>query len=292
MTLVLLFIFGLAAGSFLNVVALRYDPEKSVFHLPALGGRSHCPQCGTQLRWYELVPVMSFLLLRGRCRTCHAPISWQYPLVELAAAASFLFPVYFYDRYHIAQYAANNLWWFYALSIIAVVVALICILIAVIDFRLYIIPDELNWALALLGASRAATLFAADKFDLVFGTFLGNYAMVFGFAEQVFLNAALGAFFGLAFFGIIIALTRGRGMGLGDMKLGGALGAVLGFPDIAFAIMLAFITGALVSIPLLLLRRRGLKDALPFGPFIILGAALAVFFGHDLLNAYFTVFNL
>ncbi|MDO8429924.1 MAG: prepilin peptidase [bacterium] len=93
----ILFIFGLTFGSFLNVVSFRYSPEKSLFSFRNLLGRSHCPQCGKTLNWYELVPVFSFLIQKGKCRSCGEKISWQYPLVELASGFIFLLPLYFYS---------------------------------------------------------------------------------------------------------------------------------------------------------------------------------------------------
>lgn len=290
----ILFIFGLAVGSFLNVVSLRYDPdsEKSIFSMKPIGGRSHCPHCRHILAWYDLVPIISFLFLFGKCGYCHHKISWQYPIVELISGGIALLPLYFYKIYNLSALSAvgepMTLYW--GLIAIWISAFFIFLLISIIDFRWTIIPDELNIALGGLGLARIALLYYFDKFDAVMGTFLGGYAQIFGLREGVLLNHLIAVMFGILFFGTIIYITRGRGMGMGDLKLSAALGLLLGWPDILITILLSFILGSIYSIFKIVFGHLHLKDAVPFGPFIVLAAAVVLFFGEELLRVYFTVF--
>lgn len=290
----LLFILGLAIGSFLNVVALRYHPERGVFNFRSIRGRSMCPSCHATLRSYDLIPVLSFLLLRAKCRHCRHPISFRYPTVELATGLIFLLPLYFNNHFGLAHLLAQGgtLLWYYALIAIWTAALLIFLLIALIDIQLYIIPNGLNWALAALGLARAGFLYWFDKFDLTHGTFLGSYALLAGVRDNALVNAGVGALVGAGIFAIIIAATRGRGMGLGDLKLVAALGLLFGWPDIVLVTVFAFILGALYSVRLLLIGEKSLKDAVPFGPFIVVGATLVVFFGRDIAEWYFTFFQI
>ncbi len=286
MLIVFLFIFGLVIGSFLNVVALRYDSEKDVFDLKNLGGRSHCPKCGRTLAWHELIPIFSFLFLRGQCRTCHQKISPQYPIVEFLCGLILISPVYFSafggDFYH-QNYIVASIW---------VLALLAFILLSLIDLKFYIIPDSINIFLAILGLAKMVTLYLADKTEYLYTSFLGGYALLFSLQENFWINYILAALVGLVFFGTIIYISKGRGMGMGDLKLITALGLLLGWPDILFVILFSFVIGGGVGVVLMLCKQKGMKDALPFGPFIVLGVLTTIFFGESLLKIYFSIFNL
>lgn len=210
--------------------------------------RSRCPHCGRLIRARDNIPVLSFLWLRGRCRDCGAPISWRYPLVEAGTALLFL-----------------AVWWRFGLSLNALAAALFAVVMVVvifIDLDHQIIPNALTYpalpvglALALLGGPR---------------TFL------------VHLAAALGA--GLLF--LLIAVVSRGGMGGGDVKLAAVMGAFLGWPDVAAALFLSFMAGGVVGLGLLLTRRRGRKDPVPFGPFMAAGGLAALFWGNALIQWY------
>jgi prepilin signal peptidase PulO-like enzyme (type II secretory pathway) len=182
------------------------------------------------------------------------------------------------------------------LSVIWVAAFLVLILISAIDLRFQIIPDFLNGFLALLGFVGIFTLRYFSNFGLakggIHGSFLGRYAMLFWVGDSLWLNFFLGAAFGLVLFGGLHLLTRGRGMGMGDAKLAAALGLLLGWPDIVLVSALAFIVGSIVSIFLLVKKKKKAKDQLPFGPFLAAGTALVFFFGYEIVNAYFSLFNL
>lgn len=287
---ILLFIFGAAFGSFVNVVALRYDPNRSLFDLRQIGGRSHCPSCARTLRAWELVPFVSFCIQRGRCRGCGARISFRYPLIEALSGLIFvsvpyllwtgaisLFPHLAFSSFVIVSGA-----WIFAFEAL--------LLIALIDIRFRIIPDEMNVLLMLLGILLAAM--TAEDFGLTSGSFAGSYAALFGVRGNVWMNHFVGLLFGAAFFGALVLVTRGRGMGMGDVKLAAVLGALFGWPDILFLAVFAFVSGSVVGLLEIVFRGKGLKSLLPFGPFLALGAALLFFFGRDVLSAYFGLFPL
>lgn len=241
--------FGLIVGSFVNVLILRHSER-------GLTGRSSCPSCGRTLEWFELVPVLSWLVLRGKCRTCRARISIQYPLVELLTAAGFLVvglaPVPFLER------------------VLGAGIVALLIVIAVYDLYHTIIPDRWSYAVAAL-ALLTAFLFVPD-FSV--------------------LHLAAGPLVALPLF-CMWFFSKGTWMGLGDAKLALAIGWLLGALEGYVALGLAFALGALVGVFILLplphiartLQRAGItaagaargftmKSEIPFGPFLICALAI------------------
>ncbi len=221
--------FGLCVGSFLNVLADRGSRGESV-----LWGRSHCDHCKKVLRWFELIPVLSFVLQGGRCLRCHKPLSIQYPLVELATSLGFLY-----------LYSSHSPLPLYVLFSSFLV-------IFVSDLKEQIIPDSM----------------------IVVGLFAT-------LAMGIHILPALGSF---AFLYILWAATRGRGMGFGDVKLAFLMGLLLGFPAVVVAFYIAFLTGAFVGVILMLVGKKGWKSKIAFGPFLVLGTAVAYLWGHDILT--------
>lgn len=285
---ILLFIFGTTFGSFLQVVAARYDPDKFIFSPSVIGGRSACPYCKKELRWFELVPLISFLIQRGRCRRCRAKISLQYFIVEMLSGLIFvLVPAKISQWFFLGAYSPLAV----PLSIIWVAVFLTLLVITLIDIRLHLIPDEANVFLAVLAV---LMIFLFTPYANVFfgGSFVGTYALLFGAVKNIWLSHFLALGFGAAFFGVLVVATRGRGMGVGDVKLAAALGFLFGWPDILFITMLAFVTGAMVGIAAIGGRKKTMKSYLPFGPFLAMGATLIFFYGADILTWYFDLFNL
>src|SRR3989344_2856496 len=287
------FLIGLAVGSFLNVLAMRYDPDKSVFGRGSFSGRSRCNACMRTLAWYELIPLVSFVALRARCRTCRSPLSWQYTILELITGLLFAFVPSRIEAI-IMQTPSIGLEHSFAIPVfsvlwLAVSAALICL--AVIDFHHKIIPDELNIFIAVAGVCYVAAQYYFDAFGPIEGSLLGRYSLILSWRANVFLNHGLAALVGLLFFCAIIFFSRGLAMGMGDMKLAGALGLVMGWPDGLFALAFSFVFGSLVSIVLLLRRSKGLKDAVPFGPFIVAGVFGVLFFGQTVLESYMGAFS-
>lgn len=253
-------------GSFINVIAFRYP------HWPS--GRSFCPACQTKLQWFELIPLISFIALKGKCRHCHKKISLQYPLVELASGLALFLPLYFKDI---------------VIGIIWSMAALILILISAIDWRLQIIPDKFNISLAVLGIIKLS-IYTARSYSLNQASFIKHYAGLFPTAESLAVNYILAVLAAFLFLGSIIAITRGKAMGVGDLKLGGALGLLVGWPDIIFVLMTAFIVGAVWGVGLIIGQRKTLKAALPFAPFLTAGVFINMFWGLNLLKLYFSLF--
>ena len=223
-------LFGLAVGSFLNVLIDRLPQGKNV-----LTGRSVCDHCGKKLRWFELVPLLSFFIQGGRCRRCHKKLSWQYPIVELATAVGFVIVVPSY--------------WIIFSSLLVIFVA---------DFKYQIIPDSM----------------------IIIGV-IGVIGAVGVIGENVL--AGIGA---SLFFLFLWVITRGKGMGLGDVKLAFLMGLLLGFPNIIIASYLAFLTGAGVGVILILLGKKKLKEKIAFGPFLVAGTVIAFLWGEQLLAVW------
>jgi prepilin signal peptidase PulO-like enzyme (type II secretory pathway) len=235
------FLLGLIIGSFLNVVVLRMGTS-------SLGGRSACESCATTLRWYELVPVMSFLALRGRCRTCAARISWQYPIVELGTGALFL----------LAFFVAGPT----AKAVVDCVAFAALVVIFAYDARHKIIPSIplLTFVVAALASSYLAT---------------GETAY--------FLVSAMSLFFP---FYLLWRLSDGRWIGLGDADLAFGIGAMLGVALGLSAIVVGFWAGALYGIVRLGQRAMGatIDNEVPFAPFLIAGLILVYATGIDVIG--------
>lgn len=177
-----------------------------------------------------------------------------------------------------------------------VIAFLTLLLIAAIDFRKRIIPDSLTIFIASLGVAMFFIHASLGDFGLsnglIGGTFLGSYALILFWGSSLLVNTLLGLAFGLVFVGLVYILSRGRGIGFGDVKLAAATGLLMGWPDIALALILAFIIGGIIGGLLMLLRHKSGQDSVPFGPFIAAGITLVFFLGYDILNAYFYLFKL
>lgn len=258
---IIFFIFGLIIGSFLNVVIYRWNTARS------LGGRSACMSCQNKLRWYELIPLISFIVLRGRCRSCKTKISIQYFLVEftegiLLAALFFKFQDIFFTN--TTAFAVT--YFYYALMFSILVV------IATYDLKHKIIPD---------------------LFSLVFGilAFVGLFFFSnYGFHPHIpnWSEFLAGVVIALPF-ALFWIISRGRWMGLGDAKLAVGLGWLLGMGKVLSGAVLAFWSGAIIGILLVLFKKKyGIRSEIPFAPFLVLGAILAFLFEPQI----FPVFNL
>jgi leader peptidase (prepilin peptidase) / N-methyltransferase len=241
--------FGLILGSFLNVVAWRL-PSRMSLSLPA----SHCPSCETPIKAYDNIPVLSWLILRGRCRSCSEHISARYPLVEVATAALFAAVV----AVHHADTAA---------LVLGLVLVAFLVPIALIDLDHRLILNRLT-----LPAAVAA---------IVLGTALDPGGQV----ERLIAGAAAGAVIGLP------ALLNPKGMGLGDAKLVAVMGLYLGAAVVP-AVFIAFVLGTVIGIAIIMRKgmSQGRKTAVPFGPFLALGALVGVLAGNELVSAYLGTF--
>jgi len=258
MIVFLIFLLGLVVGSFLAALTYRMPKNVSI-----LRGRSKCPNCSAKIAWYDNIPLMSFLFLGGRCRSCKKKISVRYPLIEAGTAALFVFTFMASDA------IGQNIGWLtllpdYLFYLIIFILISISTSILIIDLEHQIIPDE-----------------------LVFGGLVGVIGLILltGFPrlwENVLASAASGLF--------LLALhvfTRGRGMGLGDVKLALFLGLVLGLSASVIWIFGSFILGGAVAMALLLTGKAHLGQRIPFGPFLISAFLLVTFFGGTISRSVF-----
>ncbi|MEK7624289.1 MAG: prepilin peptidase [Patescibacteria group bacterium] len=276
----ILFIIGLAVGSFLNVVIFRFKPENAIFDLKKINGRSACPYCQKTLRWRELIPLVSFFIQSGKCRSCGHKLSWQYPFVELLSGLVFVaVPYILYPE----SYAISAVW---------ILILLIFILISVIDFRHFIIPDELVWLLLFLGAAFIFLQTQTPNLDFFNQSFLRHYALLFGWPENIWFNHLFSALVSGVFFGLMFFLGKGKTLGEGDIKLGFALGWLLGWPDTIVALTLSFLIGGVAGFVLMASRKKTMKDFLPLAPFLITGTVLTIFFGYRIVSGYFSLMRI
>lgn len=255
--------FGLIIGSFLNVVILRYNTEKS------LGGRSACMVCRNKLSWYELLPLVSFIILRGRCRSCRTKISWQYPLVEFVTGLIFagLFLKF------------QNLFWLSFTSFIVgyayyATLFTLLIVIGAYDVKHKIIPDML---VLFFGVLSFVGMFMFDKFGS-----LALYCHVPTVTEML-AGVIVAAPFAFLFF-----VSRGKWMGLGDAKLMLGMGWLLGLSYAFSAIVMSFWMGAIVGILLIVTSKKyKFQTEIPFAPYLILATMMVFFFEINLLYLNF-----
>ncbi|MEK7543071.1 MAG: prepilin peptidase [Patescibacteria group bacterium] len=294
---VALFMLGTALGSFLNVLSMRYNPEKSVFGNKSIGGRSRCMNCKKKLTWIELFPIFSFLVQKGRCASCGAKLSLQYPIVEIAMGILAVATVYYLNGFfQISSAVFLSLfapWWQYALTLSWIFAFAVWFLIVLIDIKHYVVPNELNAILGILGIIVVGIIWIYNsQLPFFSNSFLGQYAMYLSPSGSVLINHILGALVAGAFFALLSVASRGHGMGFGDVKLALASGLLLGWPDIALMIISSFILGGIFGGYLLITKRLGMKDRVPFAPFFVLGVAVTFFFGKLILGGYFALFGI
>lgn len=242
--LILIIVLGLIVGSFLNVLILRMDDLKSVLYT-----RSHCPSCQKTLAWYDLVPFLSFVLLRGKCRYCLKPISWQYPVVELLTAVVFLL-LYLYFGLSIALL-------FYIIEFSILIVILI------FDIRTQTVPEYFSWValgLAFLG-----------------GWYFGGFSIFSGI---------LGALISGGLLAILVYASKEKWMGAGDIKIGATLGFLCGYPAVLVGTFLAFVLGSIVGIIYIYLTKQTIKSSLPFAPFLVIATLITILFGRLIIDWY------
>ncbi len=252
MTVLLVVLLGLAWGSFLNVVICRIDNLRSIFRQ-----RSHCPYCQSPIRWYDNIPLLSFVILRGRCRDCGKRISWQYPLVELVTAILFWL-----------------IWRNFGISWLALILALYfsaLLVIAVYDLKTMLVVSEFAYLAIALAVIYQLVQVLTGR--VVFsGEWLGMWLL------------------GMAILGgipaILVFYSREKWMGIGDILVGVTAGTILGGKLSLVALALAFVIGALVALALVAGQIKKFKDKIAFAPFLILGTLIAFFWGEFLLNWY------
>jgi prepilin signal peptidase PulO-like enzyme (type II secretory pathway) len=280
---IFVFIFGLCIGSFLNAVIYRLEENKN------LKGRSFCPHCKHTLFWIDLFPIFSFLFLGGKCRYCHKKISIQYPLVEISTGLIFLLIL---NRFNVIPSLTGNLGtpqtlWIPAFAGMTIFLSFLfyiasaLIIIFVYDFKHYIIPDKV--------------LFPAIVITFLFRLFgilwIPAFAGMTGDKVATLTNYFFAILVGAGFFFLIWLVSKGKWMGFGDVKLAVLMGILLGLPNVLVALFLAFFFGAIIGVMLMIYGKKGLKSEIPFGPFLISGTFIALFWGEQIVQWYLRIFN-
>ncbi len=270
-TLVLCFLVSLLVGSFLNVVIYRvpvmmerewqasiHEGENSDTQIPQdrfnlAVPASTCPHCGHRIRWYENIPVVSYLFLKGQCRQCHAPISLRYPLIELLTAILSTLVIYQLG-FNYAGFAAVVFTW-----------ALISLTFIDVDHQL--LPDRITLPLLWLGLLVNSQNLFTSLHSAVFGAVAGYLVL-------------------WSVYWLFKLLTGKEGMGYGDFKLLAALGAWCGISQIPLLILLSSVAGVLLAVLLMLFKRHEASNPLPFGPYLAIAGWIALLWGHDITSAY------
>lgn len=248
-----IFCLGIIWGSFFNVCIYRMPEEQSV-----IWKRSHCRHCSTTLKWYHNIPLLSFVALKGKCAFCHHAISPQYPLIELFSGLIFCLTFWVFGfSWHWFFYTA-----FFSLLLI----------ITVIDLFHMIIPDELSLGGLALGFLSSFVTQDITWWDSLLGAALGG---------GVFLLIAYG----------YEKIAKQEGLGGGDIKLLGMIGAWLGTQSILFVVVISSAVGSVIGLSLMLFQKKKFKTAIPFGPFLALGAVIYFFWGKELSLHFFPIFE-
>lgn len=231
-------------GSFLNVLIFRFPNYPGL-----ISGRSKCRHCQKTIPWFDLIPVLSFLILGGRCRNCRQKLSLQYPLVEIACGGLF---VLFYYYFGLS-----------AFSILLMAVAAMSIVIFTFDIKSLEIPEVFAWLLLIFAIVAA---FLAPNFSLA--------------------NFLLGGLAGGGILGILVGISDERWMGAGDIKIGLAFGFLLGLYGSLLFLMLAFVIGAVVGVILITCKNKKMSSQLAFSPFLIIAGIIAIIWGERIVNWY------
>lgn len=260
---VLLFLLGAAIGSFLNVIIYRSTTGESW-----VAGRSHCETCKTNIAWYDNIPLFSYFILRGKSRCCHKPLSLSHPVIEGLTGALFVWwytvGFLFFQLTQQPFVVLQPLFWLF--------VGLLLLYIFVFDYRYMLIP---TWAVTLL--------FVAVIFYrlLLAATGIMQYSDLM--AAVVSMIAS-----GLFFFALWIG-TQKKGIGFGDVELIFPLALLLGWPKIMPGLFFAFVIGGMVGVYLMITKKAKLKQAVPFGPFLIIGTLLSLIWGDAIFRWYVTL---
>lgn len=253
----IVFIYGILIGSFLNVCIYRIPEGQSI-----VTGRSHCTSCNTQLKWFELVPILSYLFFLGKCRSCKSRISIQYPIIEALNGIMYVLVFYFYGWDSIYTILLSST---YCLAVSALIV------LSVIDFRTNIIPFGINIFLLVMGFSAVLIKFleGGKVFSVLWSNIIGFFAV------SLFLS-------------IIFYASKGRAIGGGDIKLMAVVGLLLGWQLVILAFFLGCILAAIIHPIRMKISKAG--KALAFGPYLSVGTVLAMLIGRQMISWYIETF--
>ncbi len=258
---VLVFVFGAMIGSFLNVVVLRLHQG-----IGFIKDRSKCWLCGHKLKWWENIPIISFIFLKARCLKCKNKISWQYIVVEAMTACLFVFVFFVWQSREADRLVYLLYWW---------LLASVLLLIFVYDYKYYIIPDSF-----ILGGIIISLLF---KIYIWWQGSLGfDFLGLINFLGGLFFSALIvSGFFALQYY-----ISKGRAIGGGDVKLGILMGVVLGWPLSLFGLFFAYILGLCVCLPMLIMGKKKMQSRVPFGTFLTVSTIISLFYGNQIWEWY------
>jgi len=247
----IIFIFGAAIGSFICASVYRIKHKKSI-----VLGRSACVKCGYILKFYDLIPLFSFIFLRRKCRKCKSKIAWEYFLIELATAFIFLFAFWFRGDELFNKEIFNVILlrdWIFLGSLV---------FLFVYDYKYQVLPDRVTIPASII----------------IFGI---NFYLGYNPINLLFSATVGGWWFGLQYL-----LSKGRWVGDGDIRMGILLGVALGFPNIILSLFLAYIIGAFFSIFLILKKKTDIKGQIAFGTFLSIGGFITLYWGDKIINWY------
>lgn len=261
MPYLLMFCFGILIGSFLNVVIFRLKENKNF-----VKGRSYCPKCKHKLSWDDNIPLLSFILLRGKCRYCGKSISSQYPLVELATGLLFL--IAYIEWYKISnfipshtmglEFQVSNL----GLLLTYFIFTSILIIIFIYDLRWYLILDKISIPAIII-------------------SFLLNLLLGKEIFSLLLASSAVGGFFLLQFL-----VSKGKWIGGGDIRMGFLMGMMLGWPNAIVALFISYILGSVSGLLLIAIGKKKMQSQVPFGTFLAIGTYISMLWGHEILIWY------
>lgn len=244
---IVIFLIGLALGSFTNVLIFRWENAAAILSQP-----SHCAHCKRRLAWFDLIPLISFFLLRGRCRYCGRPISWQYPLVEFVTG---LLAVLLLLRVGLS-----------ASFVLFLLMVPFLVALFVVDLKTMVLPDVYLVPAAVFG--------------------VGGHLVRDGFSLDTLSSIGIGVLVAAGFLGLLYVVGRGRWMGFGDVKYGVFLGLLFGWPLAVVALVTAFLLGSVAAGILLAGKQTTMRSPVPFGPFLVIGTYIALFWSKEILFWY------
>jgi leader peptidase (prepilin peptidase) / N-methyltransferase len=259
----LVFLLGLIWGSFLGVVVYRTIKGSS-----PLSGRSKCDKCNKKLSWWQNIPVLSYVFLKGKCFFCKKPIDWSYPLIELITGVLFVWWLVVGRSFFLLAGSP----WSIIQPVFWLVVGMILLVIFVTDLKYGIISNGSN---------------------LAFFSWVVLYrVMLVGSGQMMMADLVKAAVSGLVltvFFWSLWWFTKGKGFGFGDVKFAPGIGLLLGWPRTLVGMMASFVIGSVVGVGLILLGKKKFGQTIPFGPFLVVGIVVALLWGNDLWSWYMTM---
>jgi len=265
--LILFFIFllGLTIGSFINCLIWRLHKEENIW------GRSYCPRCRKKIAWHDNIPVLSFILLLGRCRSCKKRISWQYPVVEMVTGVLFVMTVICNLKFEISGDYINLIQITnYQLPITIIkdwFLISVMIIVFIYDLRWYLILDIITLPACII--------------VFIFNLMLGNSLWIL----------LISGIIGSSFFLLQFIISRGKWIGAGDIRLGLLMGLALGWPSIILAIFLAYFIGSIIGLGLIISGKKQWNSQIPLGVFLSTATVIVLFYGEVIINWYFSVLN-